>query len=184
VLTGGLHLDGLADTTDGLASRRSRSEALQLMRRPDVGPMGVAALVLMLLLQVSSLAAISPAWQAAAALVLATVTGRVAALLAAGRQVPGARATGFGALVTSTVPAGVQAAAVAILLAAAVSAGWAAGGPGLAARAGGAALAGLLAGYLVRLAAQRRLGGVTGDVFGAVIELSGTAVLLTAALSG
>ena len=61
--------------------------------------------------------------------------------------------------------------------------GWAASGAGLAARAGGAALAGLLAGYLLRVAAQHRLGGVTGDVFGAVIELSGTVVLLTAALT-
>jgi adenosylcobinamide-GDP ribazoletransferase len=183
VLTGGLHLDGLADTADGLASRRSRSEALEIMRRPDIGPMAVAALVLMLLLQVASLAAISPGWQAAAALVLAAVTGRVAALLAAGTQVMGARTTGFGALVTSTVPTGLQAAAVAILLAGATGAGWAAGGAGLAARAGGAALAGLLAGYLLRVAAQRRLGGVTGDVFGAVIELSGTVVLLTAALT-
>ena len=183
LLTGGLHLDGLADTADGLASRRSPSEALEIMRRPDIGPMAVAALVLTLLLQISSLAAISPAWQAAAALVLAAVTGRVAALLAAGQQVPGARTAGFGALVAGTVPAGLQAAAVTILLAAATGAAWAAGGPGLAARAGGAALAGLLVGYLVRSTAERRLGGVTGDVFGAVIELSAAAVLLTAALT-
>ena len=183
VLTGGLHLDGLADTADGLASRRSPSEALQIMRRPDIGPMAVGVLVLTLLLQVSSLATISPAWQAAAALVLAAVTGRVAALLAAGQLVAGARTTGFGALVTGTVPAGFQVAAVTILLAAATGAGWAAGGPGLAARAGGAALAGLLVGYLLRVTAERRLGGVTGDVFGAVIELSAAAVLLTAALT-
>ncbi|MDX6422388.1 MAG: adenosylcobinamide-GDP ribazoletransferase, partial [Trebonia sp.] len=48
VLTGGLHLDGLADTADGLGSRRPAADALEIMRRSDIGPMGVGALVLAL----------------------------------------------------------------------------------------------------------------------------------------
>ena len=58
VATGGLHLDGLADTADGLGSRRPADQALEIMRRPDAGPLGVATLVLVLLVQVSALASL------------------------------------------------------------------------------------------------------------------------------
>src|SRR5580692_2763643 len=84
VLTGGLHLDGLADTSDGLGSRRPAPAALDIMRRSDVGPMGVATLVLVLLIQVTALAAVPRASAAGLALVLAAVTGRVAVVLATG----------------------------------------------------------------------------------------------------
>src|SRR6202034_4066947 len=77
VLTGGLHLDGLADTAEGLGSHRPAAAALDIMRRSDIGPMGVGALVLALLIQVSALAAVPRPSLAAAALVLAEVTGRV-----------------------------------------------------------------------------------------------------------
>ncbi len=61
--TGGLHLDGLADTVDGLAAGRGdRARALEVMRRGDVGPLGAAALVLALLLQATALARALPGW--------------------------------------------------------------------------------------------------------------------------
>jgi adenosylcobinamide-GDP ribazoletransferase len=183
LLTGGLHLDGLADTADGLGSRRPGAEALAIMRRPDVGPMGVAALVLVLLLQITALAAIRPGWLAAAALVLAVVTSRVAVLFAAGTHVPSARPDGFGALVAATTSTRARAAAAVSLLAAAGASAAAAGGPALAARGLAAALAGLLAAYILRRIAARRLGGMTGDVFGAIIEVSAATVLLVLALS-
>src|SRR5215472_5096933 len=82
LLTGGLHLDGLADTADGLGSRRPAEQALDIMRRSDVGPMGVAALVFVLLIEVTALAAVPRVTVAAAALVLAAATGRVAVVLA------------------------------------------------------------------------------------------------------
>ena len=60
LLTRGLHLDGLADTADGLGPLRGRERALQVMRQSDVGPFGVVTLVLTLLLQVACLAALLP----------------------------------------------------------------------------------------------------------------------------
>ncbi len=181
LLTGGLHLDGLADTADGLGSRRPAPQALEIMRRSDAGPFGVAALVLVLLVQVCALASLPPG-QAAAALVLAAVTSRVAVVAATGS--PPARPSGFGALVAGRTSAAGRAAAVAVLLAAVVAAGAALGGAPAAARGVLAAGAGLAVAGLLRRAARRRLGGMTGDVFGAVIELSTAAVLLALVLAG
>jgi adenosylcobinamide-GDP ribazoletransferase len=56
LLTRALHLDGLADFADGLGSGRPAGAALDIMRRPDIGPFGVVTLVLTLLIQVSALA--------------------------------------------------------------------------------------------------------------------------------
>jgi adenosylcobinamide-GDP ribazoletransferase len=180
-LTGGLHLDGLADTADGLGSRRPAADALAIMRRSDIGPFGVVALVVMLLIQVTALAAVPPGWPATAALVLAAVTGRVAAVLASGG--PAARPGGFGALVAGRTGRPRRVATGLLLLAAVIPAGLALGGAAAALRALAAALAGLLAGGLLGRIARRRLGGLTGDVFGAIIELSTTIVLLVLVLS-
>jgi len=180
VLTGGLHLDGLADTADGLGSRRPSQEALGLMRRPESGPMGVSAVVLTLLIQVTALAAIAPRWLGPAALAAAVLTSRVAVVAAAGA--PAARPDGFGALIAGTASRRSRVTAAAALLVIAGAAGAAAGGVPLAVRALAAALAGLAAAAWLRRVACRRLGGMTGDVFGALIELSTATVLLAAAL--
>jgi adenosylcobinamide-GDP ribazoletransferase len=180
VLTGGLHLDGLADTADGLGSRRPAADALEIMRRSDIGPMGVGALVLALLIQVTAIAAVPRLPLAAAALVLAEVTGRVSVVVAT--SAPAARPGGFGALVAGRTTAVDRALTAGALACAAVVSGLATGGPALAARGLGAVLAGLLAGWLVQRTAGRRLGGMTGDVFGAILQVSATAVLVVAAL--
>jgi adenosylcobinamide-GDP ribazoletransferase len=179
--TGGLHLDGLADTADGLGSRRPAEQALEIMRRSDAGPLGVAALVLVLLVQVCALASLPRGWAGAAGLVLAAVTSRIAVVLATGS--PSARPSGFGALVAGRTSAAGRAASVVVLLGAVVAAGLALGGVPAAARGVGAAAAGLAAAGLVRWTARRRLGGMTGDVFGAVIELSTATVLLVLVLA-
>ena len=180
--TGGLHLDGLADTADGLGSRRPADQALEIMRRSDAGPLGVATLVLVLLVQVCALASLPRGWAGAAGLVLAAVTSRVAVVAATGS--PSARPSGFGALVAGRTSAVVRVASVLALLAAVVAAGLALGGPAAAVRGAGAALAGLAVAALVRWAARRRLGGMTGDVFGAIVELSTATVLLVLVLAG
>jgi len=183
MLTGGLHLDGLADTADGLGSRRPGEQALAVMRRSDVGPMGVAALLFVILLQIAALAALPAGWAGAAALVLAVVTGRVAVVIAAGTSTPSARPEGFGALVAATATARSRLVITSCLLAVVAAGGAVVGGVPLAARGLGATLAGLLAAELIRSVARRRLGGMTGDVFGAVIEVSTATVLLVLALS-
>ena len=192
VATGGLHLDGLADTADGLGSRRPADQALEIMRRSDAGPLGVATLVLVLLVQVSALASLPRGWGGTAAaagggwtgasgLVLAAVTSRVAVVLATGS--PSARPSGFGALVAGRTSAAGRVASVVVLLAAVVAAGLALGGVAAAARGAAAAVAGLAVAALLRWAARRRLGGMTGDVFGAIIELSTATVLLVLVLA-
>src|SRR3954447_24563718 len=70
-LTRGLHLDGLADTADGLGPMRGRERALEVMHQSDIGPFGVVTVVLTLLLQVAALAVLLPGqWVAPAAAVL------------------------------------------------------------------------------------------------------------------
>jgi adenosylcobinamide-GDP ribazoletransferase len=182
VLTGGLHLDGLADTADGLGSRRPAADALDIMRRSDIGPMGVGALVLVLLVQVAAVAAVPSVPLAAAALVLAEVTGRVSVVVATSS--PAARPGGFGALVAGRTTAVDRALTIGGLAVVITGAGLVAGGPALAARGLGAASFGLLAGWYLQRTAQRRLGGMTGDVFGAILQVSATAVLVATAFLG
>jgi adenosylcobinamide-GDP ribazoletransferase len=180
-LTGGLHLDGLADTADGLGSRRPAAGALEIMRRSDIGPMGVGALVLVLLIQVTAVAAVPRLPLAAAALVLAEVTGRVSVVVATSS--PAARPGGFGALVAGRTTATERVLTVGALACAVAAAGVTAGGPALAVRGLAATFGGLLAGWLLQRTVRRRLGGMTGDVFGAILQVSATVALVVAALS-
>jgi adenosylcobinamide-GDP ribazoletransferase len=183
LLTGGLHLDGLADTADGLGSRRPREQALAIMRRSDVGPFGVAALLFTVLVQITALATVSPGWPGAGAVLLAAVTGRVAVVLATGPGSPAARPEGFGALVAAATTARARVTAGTAALVAAAGTAAMAWGPAAALRAAAAVLAGLLAAELLRRTAVRRLGGLTGDVFGAMIEVAAAAALLALALA-
>jgi adenosylcobinamide-GDP ribazoletransferase len=180
-LTGGLHLDGLADTADGLGSRKPAAQALEIMRRSDTGPMGVAVLVFTVLVQVTALATVTRGWQAAAALAVAVLTGRVAVLVSSGA--PAARPDGFGALITGTTSPVSRWLAGGALLAVIGAAGVAAGGLTLALRGLAAAASGLLVASGVRWLACRRLGGMTGDVYGAQTEVCTAIVLLVVALT-
>lgn len=175
--TRALHLDGLADTVDGLGGGWDRDRALAIMRTGDVGPMGVVALVLVLggqVLAVSSLLT-TPATAVVAALVVCASRACLGLVCAEG--VPSARPDGLGHLVAGSVN---RLSALTSWL------GWVV----LAALAGFVAYGGwsLLVGGLVAGAVlavllrqvTRRVGGVTGDVMGAAVELTLTILLLAA----
>ncbi|WP_030340917.1 adenosylcobinamide-GDP ribazoletransferase [Streptomyces sp. NRRL S-1022] len=175
VLTRGLHLDGLADTADGLGSGKPAEDALRIMKQSDIGPFGVLTLVLVLLAQVAVLAQLyGDSWtRGAVAAVASAVTARLALTLAARAGVPAARPEGLGAAVAGVVPGAVALGAAAAVVALAAVAGPRAAAA-VSAGAGGAEV-------LLRLCV-RRFGGVTGDVFGAVAETAATVALVVLAL--
>ena len=162
LLSGGLHLDGVADTADGMAVQGDRAERLGVMSEGNTGPAGVMALVLVLLAQWSALASI-PEDARIAALVLAPVLARWT-VVPVGLLFRPARPRGLG----HAIHAGLW--PVAAPLATAIAGAVAAvtfGIPGLVLIGLAAFSAILLAG-----AASRMLDGVTGDVFGAAIEVA------------
>ncbi|MFL1381282.1 MULTISPECIES: adenosylcobinamide-GDP ribazoletransferase [unclassified Nocardiopsis] len=178
LFTRGLHLDGLADLADGLGSARPAAGALEVMRRSDIGPFGVITLVVVLgaqVLALGRLAEVSP-WAVLAGAVAAGAAGRTAITWACTPGVPAARPEGLGALVAGTVPVAGAAAATAGALA--VCALGLLQGPGFAAACAAAFAAGLAGAALLRRRAVRRLGGVTGDVLGALAETAATVALV------
>jgi adenosylcobinamide-GDP ribazoletransferase len=173
VLTRALHLDGLADFADGLGSGRPADEALAIMKRSDIGPFGVVTLVLVVLLQVSALARAQELGRGPVAVLAAAVAARLAITLACRRGVPAARPGGLGALVAGSVrllPAGVL---VLAALAAAGAVRWI---------FAVAIAAGLAVSVAATMLAVRRLGGITGDVLGALAEITATTCLIVTAL--
>jgi adenosylcobinamide-GDP ribazoletransferase len=180
ILTRGMHLDGLADTADGLGPVRGGERALQVMRQGDIGPFGVVTLVLTLLLQVACLAALLETRDGWVALWLAVVVARLAMARTGLPGVPTAAGSSLGALVAGTVSAPWLAGwtVLVLVLAAATT-----GDVEPAVRLAVSALAGLLAAELLLRRARDRLGGVTGDVMGGMGETATTATLLVAAIA-
>ncbi|MGW4089291.1 adenosylcobinamide-GDP ribazoletransferase [Nocardia sp. NPDC004750] len=172
LITRGMHLDGLADTLDGLGSYGPPERARQIMKSGGAGPFGVAGLTFVIGIQAFSFASLADSgrWFAAA---LAVVTGRVAVILAC-RGVQAAPGTGFGVLV-----AGTQSAAAAVMwpvTAAALAVFAVPGRPWLGPLA---VTLGLAASTVLVRHCARRFGGLSGDVLGAAVE---TTVALTAAV--
>ena len=173
-VTGSIHLDGLADTADGFGGGRSREDVLRIMRDPVIGSYGATALVIVIATKVTALATLVDRGAALPFLVAAPAISRwtISALAA---WLPYARADGGlghavthgrdrrGLLVATAMTALI---AIAALRTDTVMA-W--------------APAALTAAWVAR-AARRRIGGVTGDVFGASVELSETTVLLCGVL--
>ena len=169
-VTGAIHLDGLADTADGFGGGRTREDALRIMRDPVIGSYGATALLIVVTTRLAALTALLERGAALPFLVTAPAIARWTIPVLAAWQ-PYARADGglglavmqqnvTSLLVSTTLTALI---AFAVLRIDAPFA-WA---PAL-----------LTTAWLGR-AARRRIGGVTGDVLGASVELTETAVLLS-----
>lgn len=169
LLTGGLHMDGLMDSADGLFGGRTPERRLEIMRDSRVGAFGVLAGVLALLTQYACLAELTGTARLVA-IALAMTLGRWVMALALG-LFPAARTDGLGASFrTGRAPVPL---AIGSLVALAVGVGAGTVGLiGLAAAAGVAFLGG-------RFCAGR-LGGLTGDTYGALAVAAETLVYLTA----
>jgi adenosylcobinamide-GDP ribazoletransferase len=187
VFTRALHLDGLADVADGLGSAKPAGSALRIMKQSDIGPFGVITLLLVLLAQVAVLNELygQGGWAPGAlAVIVSAVTARTALTLAARSGVTAARPEGLGSLVAGTVPvrtAVTVASAVAVLsaVAGALVNWW---NPLFGAVSYlFAVVLGLAAAELLLRHCRRRLGGVTGDVFGALAESAATVTLVVLA---
>ena len=182
-LTRGLHLDGLADTADGLGPLRGRERALQVMRAGDVGPFGVTTLVLTLLLQVACTAQLLSVDGGWLALPAAVVGARVAMAGTGLAGTPIAEGSTLGAAVAGTVSRRWLTGSVVVSLAVVVAVVLASGhGWGRATALVGATALGWLAAGALRRRAEARLGGVNGDVMGAMGEVTATVTLLAAAV--
>jgi adenosylcobinamide-GDP ribazoletransferase len=172
-LTGGLHLDGLADCLDGLAGR-DPAHRLAIMRDSQIGVFGALGIVLAVLLACAVLAELPTAarWPT---LLLAPTVGRLAPLVAGVTARPATPAVGSGAAFMGALPGW----AALVHTAAVLALGALVLGPfGLA-----VVLAGLGAAVLATWALARGLGGATGDVLGAGVELAELGVLLAASAS-
>ncbi len=166
VCTRGLHLDGLADTADGLGSYGTPEKSLEIMKKSDIGPFGVVAIVAVLLIDASALTGVfARPWPEALTLVAAgAAAGRLGATVACRAGLPAARPEGLGALVAETLPR-VVVTGITLLVAAAAVLADPVRGPVAVLLAAGVA-------WALTWHARRRLGGVTGDVIGAAVELA------------
>jgi adenosylcobinamide-GDP ribazoletransferase len=169
VLTGGLHLDGLMDSCDGLFVWRTPAERLAIMRDSRVGSYGVSGGVLVLLLQFACLSSLT-GWLRSGGIIAMTTLGRWAMVYAT-VAFPYARPEGLGAAFTQG--AGRRELLLATLLALAIA--------GAALRQLGPPLLVLawLTAWLTARATLRKLPGLTGDIYGAINEV----VVLTALLA-
>ncbi|MGE3537064.1 MAG: adenosylcobinamide-GDP ribazoletransferase [Candidatus Tectimicrobiota bacterium] len=169
VLTGGLHIDGLSDTVDGLNGSYTREDALRIFKDPHVGSMAVAAVALVLLAKYACLSALAPE-RLGPALVLMGTLSRYAMVQLACFSFYARASGGLGEPFVKGVRPAHHRSALLLALASVVLFG---------------RFRGLLIGALIVLStagiqayARRRLGGITGDVLGATNECSELLVLL------
>jgi adenosylcobinamide-GDP ribazoletransferase len=169
-VTGAIHLDGLADTADGFGGGRTRDDVLRIMRDPLIGSYGATALLVVVATKVAAATALLDRGAAFPFLVIAPTVARWTISVLAS-WLPYARSDGgLGQSVTHQhvtgllMPTMLTALITLIALRANALFAWM---PAL-----------MTVAWMIR-AARRRIGGVTGDVFGATVELTETAVLVS-----
>lgn len=170
LLSGGLHLDGLADCADAwIGGHGDRQRSLRIMKDPACGPIAVTVLVLLLLLKWAALTALlaERQWLAIALTPLLGRAGILVLMLTTTYVSPQGLASTMLQHFPSATAGRVLALVVISLL---PTLGW----PSL--------LAVGLTLWAIRSMAMQRLGGVTGDVYGAAVELSEAAALLAVAI--
>jgi len=165
LLTGGLHLDGLADCCDGLLASTSVERRLEIMKDPRLGTFAVVGLILVLSLKAAVLASLTSA--TSFGILLAASLAR-SCILPAGTM-PLARPTGMAADFASGFQRSFMIWGAIIPLTIAIVLG---------VRGALAILTGVVTVALISRFAKSRIGGVTGDVFGLIVEVVETVVLL------
>lgn len=170
LVTGGLHIDGLADSADAWVGGHGDAErSLEIMKDPRSGPIAVAAVVLLLLVKFGALVDLSGRFTWLPLLVApAAARGLVPALLL---TTPYVRKGGLGSPLAEHLPR--RPAIFAVLVAATVT---------LAALGPWPLLVAAAVAWILRAMMLRRLGGCTGDTLGASIEIAEAAVMVAAAL--
>jgi len=173
IVTGGLHLDGLADSADAwVGGLGDRKRTLAIMKDSRSGPAAVTVLVVVLILKFAALQTlvVAGAWPA---LLLAPLLGRgVVPLLFI--TTPYVRPGGLGSAMAAHLP---RYASMGVVLATTLAVPILAGKPGVLALAAAAAMFLLLRALMIR-----RINGTTGDTVGAMVELTETAVLVVIAV--
>ena len=179
-ITGGLHLDGVADCGDGLLVEAPPERRLEIMKDSRLGTFGGAALFFVLALKATALgtlvASFDAGWNAFFALagVCCMAATLARSLAVAAMRLPTARPGGLGAMMNDGITRRGELIALAL-------------GLGVCLLNGTRGLVGLIAGllmaWLLLTAARKRLGGVTGDVFGCLTESVECAVLVACCLT-
>jgi adenosylcobinamide-GDP ribazoletransferase len=178
LVTGALHMDGLADAADGFGGGKTREDILRIMRDPSIGTYGAAALALLVAFKITAFATLLDRHRALPYLVLAPVLGRwtaapLACFLPYARPAKAAPAfVGTREFIWSTLVTGIITSLIPVAHA-----------PAASVRQGlfcWAAVAAFAAAFGVFC--RRKIGGITGDTLGAAIEVAECIVLLLALL--
>jgi len=171
ILTGGIHLDGLGDTFDGLFSNRSKERMLEIMRDSRVGTNGVLAIASIFLLNIALITAINPS-NIIYAIILFPVGGRVGSIVGAGASKYARSGEGLGKSFIDHC--GVKEILIGLVISGCIFFGV-------------AGIKGLLLLFIVAISSyilikffSRKIGGSTGDILGAVCEINQTIFLIAA----